>query len=371
MKNDKILMILKTNNLSKDQRVLKEIESLQEIDFFSTLLVAHNDTTNSKKYSFPIHSIKLYGGATPKKTVIRVIGASQFYFKAIKYILKNKHNYLWVNDPIMFPLIVMARTLKPSIKIIWDHHELPPEWFLNSLFFKYIFKLSYRYSDIVIHANKPRKEYLESILKFKHKSSYILSNYPKINSCLSFEVTLPKDAETWIQEGKFIYIQNSLQENRFGHIIINAAIELGYKVIHAGKIDYEYIEKYGLKSKNVLFTGYLEPYQINKLLNYCELTVILYKQNSYNQKYCDANRLYQAMYFGTPLIIGNNPPLVDATQGYNLVEIVDTINKSSLKKAIINITEKKNCVNKSPTRLDWAEYDRYFKVFKQELLGSD
>lgn len=358
----KILMILKTQNLRNDQRVLKEIKSLTDEGAKVNIFVSKNCDTTEDQLGISMKEVNIIGGASPNNLIIRLIGVFQFYIKNILFFILNKKDIdkVWICDPIMFGLVIFLKLIKPKLKIVWDHHELPPSWFLNNNFLMKLFKIAYIKSDVIIHTNQSRKNYLEDSLNFIAKKSYIISNYPE-NSIFDEEL-LDENAEKWMDENKFIYLQNSLQDNRFGAQVINSAIVNGFLVFHAGKIDENYIEKYKIDRSKIFLAGYLNPKQMNRALKKCKFTVILYRKDSLNQIYCDANRLYQAMSLGVYIVIGDNPTMVETVEknkytDYSLVSDIDDID--GVFKEISRSVDSVNV--RQPVILSWSSYNSIFK----------
>lgn len=351
-----VLMVLKTQSLKNDQRVLKELASFKKLGAEVDVFVAKDCDLSQSNFDYPLYETKIFGGAAPSRIIVRIIGILQFYIKAMSFIAFKSYSVVWVCDPIMFLLVLALKKIKPELKVVWDHHELPPSWFLKNKVLMRFFKKAYRNSDIIIHANSSRKKYLENCLNIKAKESYIISNYPSNN--MNSEEILDDEAEAWLKKSKpFIYLQNSLQENRYGYQVIRAALGSGYKIFHAGKINKDYLDKYDLYNDDVYLAGYLSVNQINRVLKECDFTVILYKQDSLNQIYCDANRLYQSMYFGVPLIIGDNPTLVEATKKYrDCIVLKDDGRSFKLTDDIIFNKSK----YRAPLVYSWCEYDAIF-----------
>lgn len=366
-----ILMILKTQNLNNDQRVIKEINSLRKCNNSVDLFVATDVKADNGFKDINIKYTSILGGPAPKHVLIRILGVFQFYINALFFIFfsKKKYNAIWISDPIMFGLVFLVKILFLKRKfVIWDHHELPPSWFVNNRLLMLIFKFGYQSANIVVHANEPRRKYIENVMNYTHSNGYIISNFPN-NFDVDEELLDPK-AEEWIKTTKFIYIQNSLNENRFGADIIRCANELGFSVFHAGKVDNKYIKKSEINVSNVFLAGYLTPKQINRALNQCEFTVIFYKQNSLNQVFCDANRLYQAMSVGAPIIIGNNPTLIDATINYR-DKIILNFDGGDISALKIAFSKKHFDKKRQAIVCSWNIYDDYFKSISDEIAMED
>lgn len=361
----KILMILKTQNLRNDQRVLKEMKSLTDEGANVNVFVSKNCDTTEEELGYPMKEINIIGGAAPKNTLIRMIGVVVFYIKCMFYLAfrRKKFDKVWICDPIMFGLVLLIKLFFPKIKVIWDHHELPPKWFISNKVLMSMFAKAYQKSDIIIHANRSRCDYLEENLKIVAQKKFIISNYPA--SVNSVATELDEKSMEWLEKNpKFIYLQNSLQDNRFGSTVIKKLIDKEIPVFHAGKIDHEYMQKHGLISDFLYTAGYLSFQQINFILKNCTGTIILYKQDSLNQIYCDANRLYQAMSLGVPILIGDNPTLIETSTNYRdkliwkneNIEILD----ECLSVFVEKFSDKKKVGDMSPEAFLWSDYNKDF-----------
>lgn len=359
-----LLFILKTQSLINDQRVLKEIQSIRNFGDSVEIFGASDCECKSVDIGIPYNRIKILGGAAPENLFLRILGVLQFYYKAFYFVKKNKPNKLWICDPIMFGLVLLLKIFNNNIYLIWDNHELPPDWFLKNKFLMKIYKISYLKSDCVIHCNKKRKEYLESVMKVNHKKTFIISNYPK---SINFnEQNLSENVEEWIRKNNFVYLQNSLQKDRLGSEAIKTLISNGYFVLHGGIINKDYLFNESLinyvNEGKLMLAGYLSYNQINRALNKSLFTVILYKMDSKNQIYCDPNRLYQSLALGVPVVIGSNPSMVDICKDYLSKKVLDSdgSNLINLNNAISSI----DCAffNRDERKiLLWSDYEIIFQ----------
>ncbi|WP_180063324.1 glycosyl transferase family 1 [Acinetobacter sp. YH16042] len=357
-----LLFVLKTRNLMQDQRVLKEIKSLKKQDVIVDVYAATDYEIDQKNINFPVTEIKIFGGAAPSNIFVRILGVLHFYVKFIFYFLitKDKYSKIWICDPIMFGLVVLIKFISPKVFVIWDHHELPPDWFSGNKFLIYLFKIAYKKSDVIIHCNNSRKDFLESRILFKHSKCFIINNVPE--SVEIEEENLSLDAEHWIKEnlGKIVYLQNCLQEDRNGSVAIKAILGQGYKVFHAGNISESYLTENKIELNDVYLGGYLSYKQINRILNKSLFTIVLYKMNATNQIYCDPNRLYQAMNLGIPVIVGNNPSMVEILSHYKnkLILSDDGSNQDELEQSIGVFTKEKYENQRIP--MSWKQFDSVF-----------
>lgn len=358
----KILMVLKTQSLKNDQRVLKEMKSLSKNGANVHVFAAKDCDCNESDIGYPLNIVNIFGGAAPKNLLKRLVGVVEFYLKCIFFLLfnKNKFDKYWICDPIMFGLVLLIKIFNPKGRVVWDHHELPPDWFVKRKILMKFFKLAYKKADVVIHCNNSRKNYLENRMNFKHPLSYMINNLPEDSNIEEEELSL--EAEIWIKENKFVYLQNCLQDDRNGKEVINALVSKGYSVFHAGKINNEYLKNNNIDLSKIFLGGYLSYKQINRVLSKSLFTVVLYKMDSMNQIYCDPNRLYQTINLGVPVIIGSNPSMQEICKEYSNKIILqdDGSDKILLGKAINDIKIHLN--TRSPLPMAWNKFDDIFKA---------
>ena len=103
----------------------------------------------------------------------------------------------------------------------------------------------------------------------------------------------------------------------------------GIKGLVVGRFDEvakrKLIEKYGnMLFDKIYFTG-MVPQQYTKLyMDECCMSVVLYINTCPNNYYCEANRLYQNIVSGNPVVVGNNPPMQDLVREYGLGVVLDS-----------------------------------------------
>ena len=58
-------------------------------------------------------------------------------------------------------------------------------------------------------------------------------------------------------------------------------------------------------------------------IKHCFMSLVFYKNTSPNNFYCEANRFYQAVIMGLPVLVGNNPTMKDLIEKYNFGLSID------------------------------------------------
>jgi len=324
-----LFFFVKTRSLNTDRRVQRELKSLYRSYENIDLVYASNDIYHKSEWSSK--KIKLVGGAAPKNFFIRFFGAIQFCFLSFLYYRKRnvEGSLIWICDPVLFPLVLLLSY--SGGKIVWDHHELPPSWLLHSKFFSAIFKKAYSRVFINIHCNNSRKDYLEKKLNFFHERALIMPNLPEQSELEAVKsINLPYN-----ENGKAVFLQNSMIPQRCGYQILEALKISGYKALHAGS-------SATIDDKSVVYNlGSLSLEEISYCLDHSKFTIVTYKSNSLNQKYCEPNRLYHAMARGSAIIAGNNPTIIEILADYpNKVILADDGSNSNYIVDAIKEIEK-------------------------------
>lgn len=99
--------------------------------------------------------------------------------------------------------MLYARVIKVFFSkkgIIWDHHELVPESFLRSLFYRWLIS----FSDVVIQANKERVLYAQSYFPEKYHPKFIgIENYISIDFMTSKVESIDQTFNSWLNGDKY------------------------------------------------------------------------------------------------------------------------------------------------------------------------
>ena len=301
-------MIVKTNSLEFDDRIRKVSLALSkdaDVKIFALL----NDNTEKDditSYRIHYHSFSLRSRALFPSKKLLLLKTLEFYLKVIMHV--RKYDVLWANDEntFLFPLFAKKN------KTVWDLHEIP-ELFLNNKC-KWIFHYIERKSLKILHANPFRLDYLyeQGVISDKSKHSYI-RNYPDhifLEKCI--ESPVYERFIKWLKGEKYVYIQGVEQKDRYPFNSIACVLDAtNYKVVIIGGLDsdekVELEKKYGDKFKERVFlAGWTNQLSLSLYLKDAIFTVILYTKDTPNNRYCEANRFYQACSLAIPIICGSN-----------------------------------------------------------------
>jgi len=374
-----IALVIKTEGLEYDDRVRKEILTIEKlfpnIKFkIFAMLPDNKEREGVTDYGTPYKSIYIPARDKYPSAKKAYLKGFQFY-KAVKKDLAA-FDVVWAAnvDASFVPM------LYKSEKLVWDLHELPTAYLSKSvtrLLLKYIFNRC----KIVLHANPQREKYLESIgVVSDPQKHYALRNYPNFDDVDKEYDSKYYDFIEWKGDRRCVYLQGLDGDRRSAYESVKAVLQTEDMVtVVAGRYDdtskKRFEEEYGEElAKRVLFIGKIPQLKIPQYVKQCYTTLVFYKNISPNNYYCEANRFYQSVLMGLPVVVGNNPTMRELVNQYGFgVSIEDDGNDVSkivegINTIINNYDEFKQNIEKNRDKLIWSNQEAYIKGMIETLL---
>jgi len=339
MNNKKrIAIIVKTVGLEYDDRVRKvSIALSHKADVKIFCLLKNNKNENGiTSYGVPFKSFKLISRKIFRQESFLLIKLLEFYIRVKISIIK--FDIIWANDEesFLFPFF--------SIKslTIWDLHEIPIQF--KNKYRKCLFHFIEKKCLKIIHANKYRLNYLvqTKLISYPEKHTFI-NNYPDREFLFSNQIPLYFNSfKLWLNNTNYVYLQGLANSNRYPFNTISSILEsTKYKIVVAGNFDKNDHKKLSDKYNNlfyekVLFIGMIDQLIIPAYLKNAKFSIILYNSDTPNGQFCEANRFYQAIILGVPIICGSNKPMAEIVKnkllgvsidsdGRNIYDIINAI----------------------------------------------
>jgi len=372
LKLNKIAILVKTS-LQFDGRVISQIDNLTKkfsnAEFKIFLLSdAHYDIKFNNNCK--VDEITLSTRYLPKNSFFQFFKLIEFGLKSYLKIKTFNPDVLHVHDDTAMIGGLFYKTFHPNKKIIYDDHELKyirPKSFSESLLFV-IEKYMYKISDLVIVANPERKRLASIIYKVKcitvHEN-YFYNNYIQGETNKNFIELKNKINKIQQQQNKIILHQGQVNKDRGSEILIklsnNTPNNFNILFIGISINSYEGFLKKIHKSKrnNFIFGGFIDYKHISEVYKIIDYSLIMYKPYDLNNKYCAPNRVYLAYYFGKPIIVNDDNPVLNSfvkksgsgeviNEYSNFVKVFENLEKSHklLNQTYINNdTYPKNIIN--------------------------
>lgn len=374
----KIALILYTQGLDYDDRIRKEILSIQKIYdnvFFKIFAVEPRNRNEDgvTSYGIPYHIPYLKSREKYQSASHALLKALEFY-RSIKTELNN-FDAIWCADVETF-LFVLLSNRKP---VLWDHHELP-ELFIKKRYMRVLYKFMERKCKIIIHANQPRLDYLNQIgLVSDINKHFVLRNYPEFN-----EIDLEHDEiyhrfDEWLGESRCVYLQGLMGAKRADVESIGAVLAVpNLKAVVVGRISEERMSffetvfsKEQLKER-IFFAGQQKQLKTPQYIRKCVASLIFYKNTNINNWLCEPNRLFQNLNNGNPVVVGNNPPMKELVDKYAIGVCADTdggeqeVIVESINEVLSRQDEFKKNIEVNKERWLWsAQDDILYKIIEK------
>lgn len=316
-----IALVIKTDGLEYDDRVRKEILSIQKlypnITFKIFVLLPLNiEEEGITSYGVPYKSIYIPARDKYPSAQKTTLKAWQFY-QAVKKEIKT-YDAIWVTD-VEVAFIPMLLKHK---RILWDLHELP-QLFLRTSLKRLMLRYIFNRCKVILHANPQREKYLESIGVIKDPSKHFsLRNYPNFE-----DVDTQYDSQyysfiKWKSGRKCVYLQGLTNDCRAPFESISAVMSIpnicavvvgGFDINIKKRLEDNYGDEL---HERILFVGKIPQLKIPQYIKQCFTTLVFYKNISPNNYYCEANRFYQSIILGLPVVVGNNPSMKELVNQY-------------------------------------------------------
>ena len=367
-KMKKRAVVVKSEGIKYDDRVRKVSLALSK-KYYVKIFIVQDDNSESSgktKYGIDYESIKLPLRDKLPHGKFLMIKTLEYYFRVIGRI--KDFDYYWYNEEktFLFPL------LAPKSQIfVWDQHEIPEKFCFGIM--KYFFNIIEKKCKLMFHANPQRIEYLKSINLIKCPEKHrVIHNYPD-EICISSESKAPcyDSFKAWLGNSEYVYLQGLNEPQRRPFNSISAILDnTNYKIFVAGYFDNNdkkrLEEKYPDLYERVFYAGLVPQLTIPSILKKSKFTIVLYETSTPNNKYCEANRMYQSMSLGVPIIVGENP---------SMAEVVDGIFGIALKSDGSDIEElneavKVMCQNMDKYKVNCLKHSRDY-IWSENMVDTD
>ena len=378
----KIAVLRKTPDLENDDRLRKEYASLTKmfpfIRFKAFVMLKDNREYESvTSYGLPFRSVGLKSRDQMSRGS-HLIKKSWDYYRAIKKDLKE-FDIVWNSgdEPTPALLFIHNKTL------FWDLRELPM-FLMRSVWKRMVLKHIFSKCAVMIHANQYRIDYLKKHGLIKDEEKHLaVRNFPEFSTVDSEYDSRYYEVKEWIGNRTCVYLQGLSNDSRASYesmaAVLNipdiCAIVLG---IVSETAKQKIIEEYGedMVEKRICFAGNFKVLKVPQYLALCHLSLVFYKNTSPNNYYCEANRLYQAIDAGLPVVVGANPSMKSVVEELNVGVSVETDGSdiSLIEKGICEVLKKRDIfvdnISHLTNQIKWESQETNLKKAIEILITN-
>lgn len=389
----KVLMIT-TDHLMIDRRILQEAESLRDAGFVVEILAGFECAQSSSydHHGIPIsrfvfdwsdarvarilHSITArtawwwpYLWRGTRRAVSLATGISSFEHFVLSHVMRREFDILHVHD---FPLLRVGAEVKKrrGCALVYDAHELyHAQAQLPSAIRRRYRRLERKLigaADLSITVNP----YIAGIMArdYACKAPMVILNAapqaPKIGK---------RDAELRQRFGirstdRVVLYQGWMSPERGIDVLVKSArhfpddvrlVLVGYGACEADLVSIS--RQQGTDDGRVLFLGRMEPKELSVLTAQADLGIIPYKAVDLNHLYCSPNKLFEYAVAELPFLANDLPYLREVVDTYGFGAIADLSTPESAAAAIVNvvrddqrISELRAAARRAAELLNWG-----------------
>lgn len=325
-KNKHILFVVENNQIPMDTRVLKEAKALEEEGLDISIICPN--LNKEKKYHKKINNIDVFQYFCPFEGksffgILAEYSISIFFilFKSIRIYFKKPFQVVHLANPPDFLTLIFLPFQFFGVKIIFDHHDLSPELFVekfqkNNLFCKLLLifeKMSYKIADHIIVTNKSIKDICIKRNKVNENKVFIVRNGPDLNeigSCKN-KIDFKKDSEYIIGYVGNIDKQDSLEKfvNSVDYMVKKRNF-INFKVLIIGDGTNRISIQNNIRQKNLqdyfIFHGYeYDRKKIFSLLSNTDICIEPRRESEISSK-STSIKIMEYMALGKPIVQYNS-----------------------------------------------------------------
>ena len=378
-KEYRIALVIKNDGLDYDDRVRKEILSIQKlypnIHFKIFAMLDRNEEHEGvTSYGVPYKSIFISARNKYPSAEKIILKAWQFY-RAVNKDLRE-YDAVWCGD---YHTVIIALLFHKK-PVLWDLHELPLMLLGNSLK-RFVLCKVFDNCRVVVHANPQRIDYLKSINCIKQQDKHFaIRNYPNFEDIDPEYDDKYREFMTWKSDRKCVYLQGLSEDTRSPYESISAVLRTkDLLAVVVGNCEHNIIERLNKEfgdsfRERIFFVGKIPQLKIPQYSGQCDATMVFYQNVEPNNFYCEANRFYQSIIMGIPVVVGNNPPMKELVDKYGFGVSIDDDGRDiseisrGLEYVINHYNEfHTNCI-KFRGNLLWENQTDSIKIITERLL---
>jgi glycosyltransferase involved in cell wall biosynthesis len=351
-------------------RAKRQIKALKKEEFDIYLF---NGIFNAKdKNEEKENKVEYFNIKQGKSPLLNFIYLILFNLKVSYLILKSNFYEMVICRELSTLLSgYIVKIFNKKIKLVYDSNELSVEthYGIRKKIWKFLESIFIKKCDLIIHAEKYRKKYFNTLYRAQSIKQIVLPNYIEFSN-------------------------NNIQKNNqvsalyFGSIGPHRNLEELIKVFSQiqnvsltlmGFGDEKFIQKLnqialsGDNNTNIKFHPPIDDNEISNIFKNYNIGIAFYPNENLNNWYCAPNKVYQYLQNNMAILTTNNPPLVELIDNYEIGVYVDNITELKIKEALEKIISQKlwlNITENIKKELSWNNIENLFVSHIKSLISN-
>ena len=366
------------NDFTRDNRVLKVSTELVQAGHEVTVVGLHRThlpRTEAHKAGFSVERVRIYMPG------FRMLGALKWAELTLRIALKYRKADVWhCNDAEAFGMGLLAKWLRPQLKLVYDCHEFEserngkPQWLsraVRAMEERYIHKAE----EVIVVSPSIRAAY-ESRYKPRGLGRIsLVRNVP--NSRVHEAHSHPLRSNLGLPADAFVAIyQGALTINRGIETLLEMAPLLTGTKIHLVFMGYGMLEPQVLEAvqhhPNVHFQSAVPYEEVLAYTGDADVGLVSVKPVCLSYLYCLPNKLFESINAGIPVLVNDLPDCVALISEYGIGYRVDDDTPKGWYEALNTAASKSpawkvqaiNGLRRAQKELNWeAESQRLLAIY--------
>lgn len=380
----KKILFISPSDISKDSRILKQIDVAKLADFEILALGIKEINNSDFNSNSKIISINLYSRMLKIDTVIIQVKffinliqslfiVLEIMLKFLPIIIKFRPNIIHCSDYTFLPLAISFKGLTRA-KIIYDVHELESQTnSITKLTSNYIFWLEKSllpFVDVSLHVSESIQRWYKH--NFGWYKSEIILNSPIINQSSQNDNYFRNTFKIPENIKIFLYL-GILDRGRGIETALNIFKELESKaaIVFMGHGGYESkIRDYSQKFNNIFVHHPVPHNEVVSIASSADFGYCVIENASLSDYFCLPNKLFECVFSGLPVLASKFPDISNVVKEFNLGILTD-LNELSINQGISQLIvnqENTNFLDKDLYPLSWNYQSKKLEIVFKSLV---
>lgn len=341
----KVISLLVTN-FKNDNRVFRMANTLSQNGFPTTVVARKKEGVAENENFNGVDVQRIIVSSDRWKRLNLIIGAIQYFEFAFRVISRYRKVDAWhCNDYEAFVIGVLAKIFRPSLKLIYDCHELESHRNGKGAVMRFIIlsleRLFISWAELVITVSPSIQQFYLNTFKLKHV--LLVRNLPNEMQVLKSN-TLREKLGVKNQQMVFLY-QGMLGKGRGIEVLLNAfelrkeneavIVFMGFGAMK------ELIEAYASRNENIFFVPAVSYAEIPVYTGSADVGVNSVEPTCLSYKYSLPNKLFEYIQSEIPVLTNDLPDCAALVNEYKVGKVIPAWNADSINE-VVNVMLKED-----------------------------
>ena len=356
----KIISLLVTN-FKNDNRVYRMAKTLSQSGFPTTVVAWKKGDVPEKENFNGVEVERVLVSSDRRKRLNLIMGAIQYFEFALRVVSRYRKVDVWhCNDYEAFFIGVLAKILRPKLKLVYDCHELESHRNGKGAFMRFAIrtleKLFIPWTELVITVSPSIQEFYKR--KYNLPSVALIRNLPNEMQVVHSN-TLREKLRLEKSQMIFLY-QGMLGKGRGIEVLLNAfetrkssdavIVFMGFGALK------EQIEGYASRSENIFFVPAVSYAEIPLYTGSADVGVNSVEPTCLSYKYSLPNKLFEYIQSEIPVLTNALPDCAALVCEFKVGRVIPSWNEESINEVVNEMLKE-----------DLSDYNEHLKSAKKFL----